>query len=99
MEKKEKESSTMKTYHVTRKLQITIPKILAKELRIKPGDVVVFQKAGNAVLVKKPGTQVRDRMKLEKTVEAFTRDMEKVGKYANTAERAIAANLSRHVGS
>jgi hypothetical protein len=38
-------------------------------------------------------------MELEKTVEAFARDMEKVGKYTNTAERAIAANLSRHVRS
>ena len=88
----------MKTYHVTRKLQITIPKVLAKELRIRPGDTVVLQKAGNAVLVKKPGKQVRDA-ELERTVEAFARDMVKIGKYVKTAERAIAANLSRHVSS
>jgi AbrB family looped-hinge helix DNA binding protein len=89
----------MKTYHVTRKLQITIPRVLAKELRIRPGDTVVLQKAGNAVLVRKPGKQVKDRAELERTVDAFARDMVKVGKYVKTAERAIAANLSRHVGS
>ena len=89
----------MKTYRVTRKLQITIPKVLAKELLIRPGDTVVLQKAGNAVLVKKSGKQLSDHAKLERTVEAFARDMAKVGKYVNTAERAIAANLSRHVSS
>jgi AbrB family looped-hinge helix DNA binding protein len=89
----------MKTYRVTRKLQITIPKVLSKELRIRPGDTVVLQKAGNAVLVKKTGKQVKDHAELERTVEAFARDMVKVEKYVKTAEGAIAANLSRHVGS
>jgi AbrB family looped-hinge helix DNA binding protein len=89
----------MKTYRVTRKLQITIPKVLSKELRIRPGDSVILQKAGNAVLVKKPGKQVKDHAELQRTVEAFARDMVKVEKYVKTAEGAIAANLSRHVGS
>jgi AbrB family looped-hinge helix DNA binding protein len=89
----------MKTYQVTRKLQITIPKIIAKELRIMPGDVVVFEKAGNAIMVKKSGTQVSNQMELEKAVSAFARDMEKIEKHVITAERAINANLSRHVGS
>jgi AbrB family looped-hinge helix DNA binding protein len=89
----------MKTYRVTRKLQITIPKVLSKELRIRPGDTVVLQKAGNAVLVKKAGKQVKDDAELERAVEAFARDMVKVERYVKTAERAIAANLSRHVGS
>ncbi len=89
----------MKTYQVTRKLQVTIPKILAEELRIRHGDIVVFQKAGNAILVKKTGSQVRDQLELEETVEAFARDMKKVGKYTVTAQRAISANLSRCIGS
>jgi hypothetical protein len=50
-------------------------------------------------LVKKPGKQVKDHAELERTVEAFARDMVKVGKHVKTAERAIAANLSRYVGS
>ena len=89
----------MRSYQVTRKLQVTIPKALAKELRIRPGDTVIFEKAGNAVLVKKPGRQVGDRAELEKTVKVFAKDMVRVGKYVTTAERAIAANLSGHVGS
>ena len=89
----------MRSYQVTRKLQVTIPKALAKELRIRPGDSVMFEKAGNAVLVKKPGPQVRDRAELEKTVKVFAKDMVRVGKYVTTAERAIAANLSRRIGS
>lgn len=89
----------MKTYRVTRKLQITIPRILSKELRIRPGDTVVLQKAGNAVLVKKTGKQVRDDAELERTVEAFARDMAKVQRYVRGGERVINANLSRHVGS
>jgi AbrB family looped-hinge helix DNA binding protein len=89
----------MRSYQVTRKLQVTIPKALAKELRIRPGDTVIFEKAGNAVLVKKPGRQVGDRAELEKTVKVFAKDMVRVGKYVTTAERAIAANLSRRIGS
>ena len=60
---------------------------------------MVLQKTGNAVLVKKAGKQVKDHAELERTVEAFARDMVKVEKFVKTGERAIAANLSRHVGS
>ena len=67
----------MKAYQVTRKLQVTIPKALAQELRIRPGDTVVFEKAGKAVLVKKPGSHLSSHAELEKTVEAFARDMKK----------------------
>lgn len=87
----------MKNYQVTRKLQITIPKLLAKELGIRPGDAVVFEKAGGAVLVKKTGAQVRDLRELRDTVEGFAMDMAKIGKYVTVAERSISADLSRHL--
>ena len=87
----------MKNYQVTRKLQITIPKLLAKELGIRPGDAVVFEKAGGAVLVKKTGTQVRDYKELGDIIEAFAQDMTRIGKYVKVAERAIAEDFSRHV--
>jgi len=45
---------------------MTIPNVLAKERRIRPGDTVVLQKAGNSVLVKKPGKQVKDHAELER---------------------------------
>ncbi len=89
----------MKTYQVTRKFQITIPKILARELGIRPGDSVVIEKAGGAVVVKKAAAQVRDYPELKETVEALARDMEKIHKYVRSAERAVAENLSRHIGS
>jgi hypothetical protein len=63
------------------------------------GRYMILQKAGNAVLVKKPGKQLKDHAELERPVEAFAKDMVKVGKYVKTAERGIAANLSRHVSS
>ena len=87
----------MKNYQVTRKLQITIPKLLAKELGIRPGDAVVFEKAGGAVLVKKTGTQVRDYKELGDTIEAFAQDMTRIDKYVKVAERAISEDFSRHV--
>jgi hypothetical protein len=45
--------------------------------------------------VKKCRPQAGNRRDLTRTVEAFAADMEKVGKYTATAERAITANLSR----
>jgi bifunctional DNA-binding transcriptional regulator/antitoxin component of YhaV-PrlF toxin-antitoxin module len=89
----------VKQYQVTRKLQVTIPHVLAKELRIRPGDTVVFQKAGNAVLMKKSKAEVHDRAELVQVIEGFAADMANVGKYVRTARRAIAASLSRHIGT
>lgn len=89
----------MKNYHVTRKLQITIPKILAKQLGIRPGDTVIFQQAGSAVLVKKAGGRVRDSAELREAVEALAKDMVRVSRHIQIAERSLAAGLSRHFGS
>ncbi len=89
----------MRNYHVTRKLQITIPKVLARELGIRPGDSVVFEKAGGAVLVKKAGGQARGYAELKDTVENLAKDMERLRKYVKIAERAIAENLSGYVRS
>ncbi len=89
----------MKNYHVTRKLQITIPKVLARDLGIRPGDSVVFEKAGGAVLVKKAGAQLWKREELKEAVEALAQDMRKLQKHVKIAERSIAENLSRHIGA
>jgi bifunctional DNA-binding transcriptional regulator/antitoxin component of YhaV-PrlF toxin-antitoxin module len=89
----------MKHYQVTRKLQITVPQVLAKELRIRPGDAVVFEKVGRAMLMRKVGMQVRGYDELKQIVEALAEDMDKVGKHVRVAERALAANLSRHISS
>jgi len=89
----------MKQYQVTRKLQITIPKPIAKELRIRPGDAVVFERTGRAVLVKKASARVDDVREMADAVEAFARDLRKVGVYMRSAERSLDENISRYVGS
>lgn len=89
----------MKTYQVTRKFQVTIPKNLAKQLGIRPGDAVVFEEIGGAVVVKKTGAPTRDAAELKAAVKGLAVDMAKIRKHVRTAERALAANLSRHISS
>jgi AbrB family looped-hinge helix DNA binding protein len=89
----------MKQYQVTRKLQITIPKPIAKELHIKPGDAVVFERIGKAVLVKKAAPRVGDLREMMDAVEALAQDMKRVGRYVRVVERSLDENLSRHIRS
>ena len=89
----------MKQYQVTRKLQITIPKPIAKELHIRPGDSVVFEKAGRAVLVKRASPRNDSVTDMAEAVEALAKDMRKVGRFMRTAERSLDEDLSRHIGS
>lgn len=89
----------MKQYQVTRKLQITIPKPIAKELHIRPGDAVVFERTGRAVLVKKASSPVDNIGEMVDAVEAFAEDMRKVGRYMRAVERSLDENLSRHISS
>jgi len=89
----------MKQYQVTRKLQITIPKPIAKELHIRPGDAVVFERAGRAVLVKKASSRNDSVRDMADAVEALAKDMRKVGRFVRTAERSLDESLSRHIGS
>jgi len=89
----------MKQYQVTRKLQITIPKSIARELHIRPGDAVVFERTGRAVLVKKASPQIGDAEGMTVAVRALARDMRKVGKYMRAADRTLDDSLSRHIRS
>jgi len=89
----------MKQYQVTRKLQITIPKPIAKELHIRPGDAVVFERTGRAVLVKKASPQIGDAEDIKQAVRALAMDMRRVCKYISAADRALDESLSRHIRS
>jgi len=89
----------MKQYQVTRKLQITIPKPIAKELHIRPGDAVVFERTGRAVLVRKAPPQVADVEDMMEAVATLARDMGKVGIHVRAAEKALDESLSRHIRS
>ena len=89
----------MKQYQVTRKLQITIPKSIAEELHIRPGDAVVFERAGRAVLVKKASLRNDSVTDMAQAVKALAKDMREVGRLMRAAERSLDENLSRRVGS
>ena len=89
----------MKQYQVTRKLQITIPKPIAKELHIRPGDAVVFERTGKAVLVKKATPRVDDPREMVDAVEALAQDMRRVGRFVRAAGAALDENLSGHIRS
>jgi bifunctional DNA-binding transcriptional regulator/antitoxin component of YhaV-PrlF toxin-antitoxin module len=53
---------------VTSKLQVTVPKALADRYRIRPGDDIEWQAAGDAIRVvpprRRPGGDVATRLKL-----------------------------------
>ncbi len=87
----------MKQHQVTRKLQITIPKSIAKDLHIKPGDAVVFERTGKAVLVKKAAPRAGDAKETTDAIIALAKDMRKIGRHMKAAERSLDQSLSRHL--
>ncbi len=87
----------MKNYQVTRKLQITIPKRLAKELGIVAGDAVRLEKIGDTVVVKKAEHRDTNATEIRKAVMEFSKDIPKIRKYVKIAEKALVESLSRHV--
>ncbi len=78
---------------------MTIPKKLAKRLSIGPGDAVVFDEVGGAVVVKKVGRTSKDFTELRRVVELFSEDIARVRKYVKFAERLMVENISGHVRS
>jgi AbrB family looped-hinge helix DNA binding protein len=80
-------------------MQITIPKKLARNLSIEPGDAVVFDEVGRDLVVKKVGRKSKDYTELRRSIELFAQDIPKVRKYVKFAERSMVENLSRHIRS
>ncbi len=56
---------------VTSKLQVTIPKVIAQEYDIKPGDEIEFQAAGDVIRVLPPRRRRRVRLSLEERLRLF----------------------------
>ena len=56
---------------VTSKLQVTIPKAIADEYGIKPGDEIEFQAAGRVIRVVPPDRQRRKKLGLEERLRLF----------------------------
>lgn len=56
---------------VTSKLQVTIPKAIADQYGIKPGDEIEFRPAGHAIRVIPPQGRMNDRLSLEERLRLF----------------------------
>ena len=56
---------------VTSKLQVTIPKKLAEQYRIGPGDSISFEAAGEVIRVLPPGAQTPGRLDRRQRLTLF----------------------------
>jgi AbrB family looped-hinge helix DNA binding protein len=56
---------------VTSKLQVTIPKAIAEQYGIEPGDEIEFQAAGPTIRVVPPKGRWRPRLSLEERLRLF----------------------------
>lgn len=56
---------------VTSKLQVTIPKAIADQYGVKPGDEIEFQAAGEVIRVVPPGGRQRARLSVEERLRLF----------------------------
>jgi len=56
---------------VTSKLQVTIPKAIADQYDIKPGDEIEFQAAGDLIRVIPPGGGKGPRLSVEERLRLF----------------------------
>lgn len=56
---------------VTSKLQVTIPKRLAEQYGIQPGDEIEFQAAGAVIRIVPPGYRPRPRLSPEERLRLF----------------------------
>lgn len=89
----------MRTYQVTRKFQVTIPKRLAERKGIGPGDSVVFEEKGEGLMVRKVGEAVSNAEEISSVVREFAHDVVRVRPHILAAERALVEDLSRHISS
>ena len=56
---------------VTSKLQVTIPKVIAEQYGIEPGDEIDFQPAGSAIRIVPPKGAKAARLTLEERLRLF----------------------------
>jgi AbrB family looped-hinge helix DNA binding protein len=70
---------------VTSKLQVTIPKAIAIEYDIEPGDEIEFQPAGDTIRIVPPRRRNRPRLTLEERLRLFDEDT----KYAEARAREL----------
>lgn len=69
---------------VTSKLQVTIPKAIAEEYGIEPGDEIEFRPAGDFIRVIPPGGRRKRRLSAEERLRIFDAGMERQRRYEET---------------
>ena len=62
---------------VTSKLQVTIPKVIADEFEIAPGDEIEFQAAGEFIRIVPPRKRRATRLSLEERLRLFDASTER----------------------
>lgn len=66
---------------VTTKLQVTIPKRIAEQYGIKPGDEVEFVPAGDVIRVLPPRQRLRSRLSPEERLRRFDASTARLREY------------------
>ena len=61
---------------VTSKLQVTIPKAIAEQYGIKPGDEIEFRPAGETIRIIPPRGRVAGRLSVEERLRLVEREIE-----------------------
>ncbi len=78
---------------------MTIPKRIADNLNIKPGDLVVFEESGDTVTIKKVSGAQPSPEEVRLAIEEFAKDMKKIKPRIKEAESTLIEDLSRHLTS
>lgn len=78
---------------VTSKLQVTIPKLIADEYGIAPGDEVEFVAAGDSIRLIPPRRRASDSLSVEERLRLFDEDVAR--QRVREKELRIAAEPSR----
>lgn len=87
----------MKTYNVTRKFQVTIPKKIAEKIGIKPGDSVILEEGEDGIVIKKVRESKEKPAELISIIEDFATDVAKVRKRIKEAGEALNEGLSGNI--
>jgi len=80
---------------------VTLPKKLAEKRGIKPGDTVIFEESGDAIVLRKSFEPKKksDFDDIRRAIERYSKDIPKIKKNVKLSEAALIENLSRHIGS
>jgi len=87
----------MKTYQVTRKFQVTIPKKIAEKIGIKPGDSVILEEGADGIVIKKVREGREKPEEVVSAIEDFSIDVANVRKYIKKAGDALNEGLSGNI--